>query len=157
MYFTSIHFKMAFSFVCYTSLVYQWVTYQAFNSRSGDDRSLQSLTEKRLSLILWLDASVYVFVIWACGLVEYVSVCVCVCPHVNYWDLNAGSAGETGCLLINEWSRWPWVGGSCKHTASRSGGQHNTDTWAITNKTSQAADTGQRYKTCVCVCLHIFL
>lgn len=156
MYFTSIPFKMAFSFVCYTSLVYQWVTYQAFNSRNGDDRSLQCLTEKRLSLILWLDASAYrMCLLYGC--VGLLSMCLCAFVCVNYWDLNAGSAGETGCLLINEWSRWPWVGGSCKHTASRSGGQHNRDTWAITNKTSQAADTGQRYKTCVCVCLHIFL
>lgn len=82
-------------------------------------------------------------------------LCVCVCG--NYCDLNAGSAGETGCLLINEQSRWPWVGGSCERTASRSGGQHNTDTWAITNKTSQAADTSQRHEACVCTCLHIFV
>lgn len=28
----------------------------------------------------------------------------------NYCDLNAGSAGEAACLLINERSRWPQVG-----------------------------------------------
>lgn len=79
----------------------------------------------------------------------------CVCACGNYCDLNAGSAGETGCLLINEWSRWPRVGGSCERTASRSGGQHNTDTWAITNKTSQAVDTSRRHLAwaCVCVCV----
>lgn len=82
-------------------------------------------------------AQQYMFTVWVCGLV------LCVCG--NYCDLNAGSAGETGCLLINERSRWPRVGGSSENTASRSGGQHNTDTWAITNKTSQAADTRQRY------------
>lgn len=82
-------------------------------------------------------AQQYMFTVWVCGLV------LCVCG--NYCDLNAGSAGETGCLLINERSRWPRVGGSSENTASRSGGQHNTDTWAITNKTSQAADTRHRY------------
>lgn len=49
-------------------------------------------------------------------------VCVCVCGRAcvrafvqaccNYSNPNAGSAGETGCLLINEQSRWSWVGGS---------------------------------------------
>lgn len=93
----------------------------------------------------------YLFVIQVCGLVE---CALCVCG--NYCDINAGSAGETGCLLINERSRWPRVGGSLEHTASRSGGQHNTDTWAITNKTSQAADISQRYFTCVSVFMHVF-
>lgn len=61
-----------------------------------------------------------------CGLVEHA---LCVCG--NYSNLNAGSAGETGCLLINEPSRWPRVGGSRECTESRSGGQCNNDTWAI--------------------------
>ncbi len=105
--------------------------------------------------ILWLDAAesgycVYVFTVWVCGLVERA---LCVCG--NYCNLNAGSAGETGCLLINEWSRWPRVGGSCERTASWSGGQHNTDTWAITNKTSPEVYTSQRHQACVCVYLGV--
>lgn len=32
----------------------------------------------------------------------------------NYSNPNAGSAGETGCLLINEQSRWSWVGGELR-------------------------------------------
>lgn len=96
----------------------------------------------------------YVFTLWVCGLVE------CgFCVFGNYCDLNAGSAGETGCLLINEWSRWPRVGGSCEHTASRSGGQHNTDTWAATNKRSQVVDTSQRHQACVrdfTICLYMY-
>lgn len=51
-----------------------------------------------------------------CLLYECVGLLVmlCVCVWVlggggggNYSNINAGSAGETGCLLINEWSRWP--------------------------------------------------
>lgn len=104
--------------------------------------------------ILWLDAAAAygsVFLLYECVGLEKVLLCVCMCG--NYCDLNAGSAGETGCLLINEWSRWPQVGGSCERTASRSGGQHNTDTWAITNKTSQAVNTSQRHQLCVCLCV----
>lgn len=63
---------------------------------------------------------VYVFTVQVCGLVEHA---LCVCG--NYSNLNAGSAGETGCLLINEPSRWPRVGGSCQCTVSRSGGQRD--------------------------------
>lgn len=66
------------------------------------------------------------FTVQVCGLVEHA---LCVCG--NYSNLNAGSAGETGCLLINEPSRWPRVGGSCECTASRSGGQRDNDTWAV--------------------------
>lgn len=66
------------------------------------------------------------FTVQVCGLVEHA---LCVCG--NYSNLNAGSAGETGCLLINEPSRWPRVGGSRECTESRSGGQCNNDTWAI--------------------------
>lgn len=53
---------------------------------------------------------VYCISVWAC------CVCsVCVCARCgNYCDLNAGSAGETGCLLINERSRWPRVGGELR-------------------------------------------
>lgn len=52
-------------------------------------------------------------------------VCVCMCVHAqacgNYSYPNADSAGETGCLLINEQSRWPWVGGSHElHTSEAS-------------------------------------
>lgn len=74
----------------------------------------------------WPGRSVDVFTVQVCGLVEHA---LCVCG--NYSNLNAGSAGETGCLLINEPSRWPRVGGSCECTASRSGGQRSNDTWAI--------------------------
>lgn len=66
----------------------------------------------------WPGRCVYVFTVQVCGLVEHA---LCVCG--NYSNLNAGSAGETGCLLINELSRWPRVGGSCPCTVSRSGGQ----------------------------------
>ena len=113
--------------------------------------SSQCLMEQVTQLFQGLDAAgSYVFTVLLCGLVE----CAwCVCG--NYRDLNAGSAGETGCLLINEWSRWPQVGGSCEHTARRSGGQHRTHTWAITNKTSQAVDTSQRHLACVCMCLSV--
>lgn len=45
-----------------------------------------------------------VFTVRERGLVEC-AFCMCVCG--NYCDLNAGRAGETGWLLINEWSRWP--------------------------------------------------
>lgn len=74
----------------------------------------------------WPGRYVYVFTVQVCGLVEHA---LCVCG--NYSNLNAGSAGETGCLLINEPSRWPRVGVSCECTVSRSGGQRNNDTWAI--------------------------
>lgn len=68
----------------------------------------------------WPGRCVYVFTVQVCGLVEHA---LCVCG--NYSNLNAGSAGETGCLLINEPSRWPRVGGSCQCTVSRSGGQRD--------------------------------
>lgn len=35
-----------------------------------------------------------------------------------------------------------WAGAAGR-TARRSGGQHNTDTWAVTNKASGAADTSR--------------
>lgn len=46
-------------------------------------------------------------------------------------DINACTAGEPDCLLINEGNRWPGVGGSSERTATRSGGQHNTNTWDL--------------------------
>lgn len=64
---------------------------------------------------------------------------MCVCG--NYSILNAGNAGETGCLLINEQSRWPRVGVSCECTGEpiRWSAQHGHLGWQ-TNKTSRAAD-----------------
>lgn len=100
---------------------------------------------KALSISIWIE---FMFLLYTecVGLLSL--LCACVCG--NYCDLNAGSAGETGCLLINEWSRWPWVGGSCKRTASQSGGQHNADTWAITNRTSQMVDIRP-------VCVYVYM
>ena len=65
----------------------------------------------------WSMDAVFTCLLYECvGLLSVLRVCVCVCVCVcgNYCNLNAGSAGETGCLLINERSRWPRVGGSCE-------------------------------------------
>lgn len=56
----------------------------------------------------------YCISVWAC---HALCVCVCACARSNYSNPNVGSAGETGCLLINEQSRWSWVGGSCECTS----------------------------------------
>ena len=56
-------------------------------------------------------------VLCACLVCACVSVCVCV--RGNYCNRSAGDAGEAGRLLINERSRWPWVGGSWEHAGGR--------------------------------------
>lgn len=81
--------------------------------------------------------------VFMCLLYECVGLlsvlCVCVCG--NYSILNAGNAGETGCLLINERSRWSRVGVSCECTGEpiRWSAQHG-HLGRQTNKTSRAAD-----------------
>lgn len=94
-------------------------------SRTFEEKKIFKVEEEWVSAG-WPGRDVYVFTVQVCGLVEHA---LCVCG--NYSNLNAGSAGETGCLLINEPSRWPRVGGSCECTASWSGGQRDNDTWAI--------------------------
>lgn len=66
--------------------------------------------------------------VWACWVRP-----VCLCG--NYCDLNAGRAGESGCLLINEGSRWP-CGGRELQRHSECGQVVNTrrthkNTWAV--------------------------
>lgn len=92
---------------------------------------------KRTHTVAWcrrlvLCLHVYCISAWAC----MPCICVCVCVCGNYSNLNAGSAGETGCLLINEQSRWSWVGGSCECTSeSVRWSEHRRHLGHRTNKT----------------------
>lgn len=57
---------------------------------------------------------------------------MCLCG--NYCDLNAGRAGESGCLLINEGSRWPCGGRELQHSEHGqvvSARRTHTNTWAV--------------------------
>lgn len=98
--------------------------------------------------------------VFTCLLYECVGLlsmlCVCVCG--NYSNLNAGNAGETVSLLINDWSRWPRVGGSYERTSKpvRWSAQHNTP--GPSNKQDKPS---RRHKPqtsglfmCQCLCMY---
>lgn len=82
--------------------------------------------------------------VWACWVRP-----VCLCG--NYCDLNAGRAGESGCLLINEGSRWPCGGRELQRHSER--GQVVSSTRRRTHKNTWAVNTGGRRERALCILL----